>query len=68
MNYSHQLPKKSYKMNFKTKSQLANDFGISLRTFQRRLKSAELDVPRGLISPQVQQEIKENLNVETQQN
>lgn len=55
-------------MNFKTKSQLANDFGISLRTFQRRLKSAELDVPRGLISPQVQQEIKENLNVETQQN
>lgn len=33
----------------KTKSQMANSIGVSLRTFQRRLTHAGLKIPRGLI-------------------
>ena len=55
-------------MNFKTKSQLANDFGMSLSTFQRRLKAVNLDIPRGLISPDVQKEIVKRLNQLSLQN
>ena len=40
--------KKSYKINFKTKSQLANDFGISLRTFQGGIEFSEY---HGICSP-----------------
>lgn len=55
-------------MNFKTKSQLANEFGMSLSTFQRRLKVVNLNVPRGLISPDVQKEIFKRLNQFSLQN
>ncbi len=41
----------------KNKKQLADEFGLSLRTFQRRLKEANLEIPRGLISPEKQIEI-----------
>jgi Bacterial regulatory protein, Fis family len=41
----------------KTKSQMAKLLGISLRTFQRRLMSCGLNVPRGLISGKQQLEI-----------
>ncbi len=38
----------------KTKSQMADELGMSLRTFQRRLKQYNLQIPRGLISPKQQ--------------
>lgn len=37
-----------------TKSQLAYLLGLSLRTLQRKLKGAGLNIPRGLISPDCQ--------------
>lgn len=40
-----------------TKSQLANLLGLSLRTLQRKLKGAGLNIPRGLISPDSQIQI-----------
>ncbi len=39
------------------KKELADVMGYSLRTFQRRLKEAEIETPRGLIGPVKQQEI-----------
>ena len=41
----------------KTKENIANEMNISLRTLQRRLKKAGLDVPRGHIPPDVQDAI-----------
>lgn len=43
----------------KTKSQIAMDLGISLRTLQRWIKKSELNVPRGLVCPNKQKEIQE---------
>ncbi len=40
-----------------TKSQLADLLGLSLRTLQRKLLRAELNIPRGLISPDCQIQI-----------
>ncbi len=40
-----------------TKSQLADLLGLSLRTLQRKLLRAELNIPRGLISPDSQIQI-----------
>lgn len=45
----------------KTKKQLSKEMGFSLRTFQRRLKEANVEVPRGLISPEKQFEIYQKL-------
>ncbi|MBP6827214.1 MAG: hypothetical protein KA165_11700 [Saprospiraceae bacterium] len=39
------------------KKELADVMGYSLRTFQRRLKEANIDTPRGLICPDKQDEI-----------
>lgn len=39
------------------KKELADAMGYSLRTFQRRLKDADIDTPRGLIGPAKQLEI-----------
>ncbi len=41
----------------RTKSQMAHEMGICLRTFQRKLKKANLNIPRGLISPSCQLKI-----------
>lgn len=41
----------------KTKYQIAQELGISLRTLQRWIKKSNLEVPRGLICPKKQQEI-----------
>lgn len=41
----------------RTKSQMAHEMGICLRTFQRKLKKANLNIPRGLISPSSQLKI-----------
>ncbi|MCB0529296.1 MAG: hypothetical protein KDC61_20190 [Saprospiraceae bacterium] len=43
------------------KKELAYAMGYSLRTFQRRLKEANINTPRGLICPEKQQEIFEKL-------
>lgn len=45
----------------KNKKQIANEMGLSLRTFQRRLEQASLEVPRGLVSPEAQDEIYQKL-------
>ena len=39
------------------KKEIAYKLGISFSTFQRKLKSVNLDVPRGLIPPLKQKEI-----------
>ena len=44
------------------KKQLAEAMGISLSTLQRRLKDAEIEVPRGLIPPSKVNEILSALN------
>ncbi len=49
----------------KTKHQIAEELGISLRTLQRWIKKSELKVPRGLVSPQKQHEIMENFGYAT---
>lgn len=41
----------------KTKEKIASEMNISLRTLQRRIKKAGLDVPRGFIPPDVQDAI-----------
>ncbi len=41
----------------KTKTELAREMNISLRTLQRRLKEVGLKIPRGHISPDLQQAI-----------
>lgn len=46
----------------KTKSELAQEMEISIRTLQRRLKKVGLEVPRGLIPPSLQVKIFEVLN------
>ena len=43
------------------KKQMADLMGVSLSTLKRHLKSANLDVKRGLISPLKQVEIYQNL-------
>jgi hypothetical protein len=43
---------------FKTRQQLAIELGISYATFWRKIKSAKIDLPKGLICPQKQWEIK----------
>jgi len=45
----------------KTKSQIAQELGISLRTLQRWIKKTDLEVPRGLVSPEKQKELIEKL-------
>ena len=39
------------------KKEIAEEMGMSLRTFQRRLDDNNLEVPRGLICPEKQKEI-----------
>lgn len=52
MNQSEKLKK------FKTLQEIAKDLGISYSTLYRRLKDANIDVPRGLVSPYWQAKIK----------
>jgi ATP sulfurylase len=48
--------------SFTTKTELAQKLNMSLRTLQRRLVAADLEIPRGLISPELQKEILKKLN------
>ncbi len=45
----------AFKARFK--KEIADEMGYSIRTFQRRLKEARVSIPRGLVSPEKQQEI-----------
>ena len=45
----------------KTKKQLSDEMGFSMRTFQRRLREAQVEVPRGLVAPEKQFEIYQKL-------
>lgn len=41
----------------KTKQQMAAEMNISLGTLQRRLRQADLEIPRGFIPPDIQNQI-----------
>lgn len=43
------------------KEQIAQNIGISIRTFQRKLSELNIEVPRGYIRPDLQKEIYEKL-------
>jgi hypothetical protein len=43
-----------FRAEYKSKEQIAAELGISLRTLQRKLQKAGLDVPRGFLSPETQ--------------
>ncbi len=47
---------------FKTKTEFATFLKMSLSTLQRKLKAANIQVPRGLICPKMQAEIYKRLN------
>jgi predicted DNA-binding protein (UPF0251 family) len=46
---------------FKTRTELAEELGISRRTLYSLLKEAGVDIPKGLLSPKTQQLIIEVL-------
>ena len=48
---------------YKYKSEMAQESGMSLSTFQRRLKEAQIEVPRGLIHPDLQLLIYEKIRL-----
>jgi transposase-like protein len=43
----------------KSRQEIAEEYGISPRTLSRWLQKAELDLPRGLVSPKSQEVIYE---------
>lgn len=45
----------------KTKSEMANELGMSRATFYRRIKEKKLELPKGLLSPKIQKEILKTL-------
>jgi predicted transcriptional regulator len=45
----------------KTKKEIASEMDINLRTLQRKLKKLGLDIPRGLIFPEQQRLIYQEL-------
>lgn len=47
----------------KTRQELASELGISRKTFYRKLKSLEIDLPPGLIPPVLQKKISEKIGV-----
>jgi len=48
---------------FKTRQEIAKDLGMSEKTFRKKLKNSELDIPKGLISPRNQLKIYEFFGV-----
>lgn len=42
---------KSIILTAKTRQEIANDYGISIKTLNRWIKKAKLDLPSGLIDP-----------------
>ncbi|HOY06419.1 MAG TPA: hypothetical protein PLO67_13505 [Saprospiraceae bacterium] len=54
---TNQSLQSNFSIQARNKKQLAEEMGLSLRTFQRRLKEADIQIPRGLIAPRQQLEI-----------
>jgi DNA-binding transcriptional regulator LsrR (DeoR family) len=52
----------------KTRSQIANDLGFSARTLNRKLKSANIQLPKGLVNPENQVKIYKILGFEARFN
>jgi DNA invertase Pin-like site-specific DNA recombinase len=50
-------------LKVKTRQEVADEFGINVRTLSRWLKRANIDVPRGLIKPSQLRLIYENFGV-----
>lgn len=46
---------------FKPRKALAAELGIAIRTFERKIKEAQITIPKGLLSPQTQKFIKDSL-------
>ncbi len=46
---------------FKPRKALAAELGLATRTFERKIKKAQILIPKGLLSPQTQKFIKESL-------
>lgn len=49
--------------NAKTKQQIADEYGICLRTFNKWLKEEGIEIKRGLITPKIQELIYERLGI-----
>ncbi len=47
----------------KTRKELADEYGVSPRTFRRKLKSKNLDLPNGLITPKDLEKIYQTFGV-----
>jgi hypothetical protein len=48
---------------FKTKQQMADEYGVCRKTFNKLLKSKNITVKRGLIAPKDQMDIYEKLGI-----
>ncbi len=46
---------------FKPRKAFVSELGICIRTFERKIKSAQILVPKGLLSPQTQKSIRNSL-------
>lgn len=46
---------------FKPRKALAAELGIATRTFERKIKDAQITIPKGLLSPQTQKNIRDLL-------
>ena len=57
MRNNHPLTDLSPASKAKNKKQIAEELGIHPNTLTRRLKDVGLHIPRGFVSPQLQQEI-----------
>lgn len=44
-----------------SKQEFAHSLGMSIRTFQRRMKEININLPRGLLSPTLQEFIRQKL-------
>ena len=57
MKNGYQSAEQSPEIRARYKKEIADEMGLSLRTFQRRLDEANIAVPRGLVCPEKQKEI-----------
>ena len=46
---------------FKPRKAFAYELGIAIRTFERKVKDAHIMIPKGLLSPQTQKNIRYSL-------
>ena len=46
---------------FKPRKAFASELGFAIRTFERKIKDAQITIPKGLLSPQTQKSIRYSL-------